>query len=332
MFFIRISLILAIFYLFNPLTSRETPLSVVIIGGGPTGLATAIEAKVAGANVVIVEKRERYSREQFVFLLDPALGFLNKWKVFVPELILGEEAGEKVGVMRIKDLEIALAQRVNELGIPKIFGEFQNLKDEKVVISQQNRKIELSYDILVGADGTHSAVRDHLKITSTHYGDALGSIAVIPIPIGNENMEFIEPFSCDTLFFTKIVIPSTTIISAQARELSKQLMVSGAIQCGWLEEADFIFSDKAKYFADIEIRLQQSKTFSDIKKSAILLGDAAASASFLVGMGANCGLETAMVAGRFFRTEQNEIDYVDFNHAMQDITDRLINGSLFLFK
>ncbi len=41
---------------------------VLIIGGGPCGLRTAIEAQLLGAKVVVVEKRDRFSRNNVLHL------------------------------------------------------------------------------------------------------------------------------------------------------------------------------------------------------------------------------------------------------------------------
>jgi len=43
-------------------------LQVLIIGAGPCGLRTAIEAQLLGAKVVIVEKRDRISRNNVLHL------------------------------------------------------------------------------------------------------------------------------------------------------------------------------------------------------------------------------------------------------------------------
>jgi 2-polyprenyl-6-methoxyphenol hydroxylase-like FAD-dependent oxidoreductase len=40
----------------------------MIIGAGPCGLRTAIEAQLLGAKVVVVEKRDRYSRNNVLHL------------------------------------------------------------------------------------------------------------------------------------------------------------------------------------------------------------------------------------------------------------------------
>jgi flavin-dependent dehydrogenase len=63
------------------------------------------------------------------------------------------------------------------------------------------------------------------------------------------------------------------------------------------------------------------------------VGDAAASASFFQGMGANTALQTAEIAGRFFQ-DVKSIDrkrYEDFERAMKEATDALIEDSKFLF-
>lgn len=41
---------------------------VLIIGAGPCGLRTAIEAQLLGAKVVVVEKRDRFSRNNVLHL------------------------------------------------------------------------------------------------------------------------------------------------------------------------------------------------------------------------------------------------------------------------
>lgn len=43
-------------------------LQVLIIGAGPCGLRTAIEAQLLGAKVVVVEKRDRFSRNNVLHL------------------------------------------------------------------------------------------------------------------------------------------------------------------------------------------------------------------------------------------------------------------------
>ncbi len=320
-----------IFFLiaFSSLSSHEVPLNIVIIGGGPAGLATALEAKSAGANVTIIEKREGYDRERFIFLLEPTLNFLDKWEVSIPNLIIFD-GEKKTGLTNIKELETALFQRVKAFGIPKILGEFKELRDRKAIILQQNKIVELAYDLLVGADGPHSTTRDFLDVGTKKYGQAFGSISILPFP-RSEKLEFILPFKHGAIFINKIVVPIGTIFAIQGKELSKEMICAALIDLGWTEEALSLSSNKGMYMDHIEVALQQSATFSNTKESAIILGDAAASASFLRGMGANCAIEEAMIAGHLFKTELNPSDFSAFNEAMQNITDKFIEDSAFLF-
>lgn len=57
-------LFLLVFGVCSHLFCSDAPLSIVIVGGGPAGLATAIVAKEQGAQVTVIEKRASYSREQ----------------------------------------------------------------------------------------------------------------------------------------------------------------------------------------------------------------------------------------------------------------------------
>jgi hypothetical protein len=91
----------------------ENPSSVLVIGGGPAGLATAIEASVNGAHVIIIEKRNSYSRLQRVFLLDSSIKLLEKWKVDVPEMTVADFGDNgKFSFVSINRLEEALVTQV----------------------------------------------------------------------------------------------------------------------------------------------------------------------------------------------------------------------------
>jgi 2-polyprenyl-6-methoxyphenol hydroxylase-like FAD-dependent oxidoreductase len=321
----RFLLLITLFY-FNPLVGA---LSIVIIGGGPAGLATAIEAAKSGAEVTIVEKREHYTREQYVFLFETALNLLNAWEVTVPNFTVGHDGEGKVGYTTIQNLESGLSQRVRELGVHRVEGEFREIRQKTAIIRRENREFALPYDLLVGADGTHSMIRKQLGIDSKFLGRAQGLIAVLPIK--NARVEFILPIRSDSLFINKVLIDPVTIISTQGKTVSKQELASHAKRQGWSEEAALILTDKARFFENVEVVLQQALQFSHREKSAILIGDAAAAASFLQGLGANTALESATVAGLLFKTERQESDYAAFDRAMQELTNKLIQDSAFLF-
>lgn len=137
-------------------------------------------------------------------------------------------------------------------------------------------------------------------------------------------------------FVRKMTIPSATIIFAQSTKLEKiypRKFEALIRDCGWEKEAEMIASSDAKLSETIKIELQQSVTFSSEKKSAILVGDAAAAASFFQGMGANTALKTASIAGDFFKKKMKTDNdaYFFFNQNMKEITDLMIEDSKFLF-
>src|SRR3990172_4140305 len=98
--------------------------SVTIIGAGPAGLAAAIESQMAGAEVTIIEKRQAYSRPQWLFLDEQSLALLEKWHVTAPSLSTFSTENGKMGIVQINQLEYALAARVQALGITRLQAEF----------------------------------------------------------------------------------------------------------------------------------------------------------------------------------------------------------------
>lgn len=81
MLFLRIFFVILPFFNLAWLSGHERPLSIVMIGGGPAGLGAAIEAKLGGAHVTIVEKREAYTREQYFFLWGASLSILKQLRL-----------------------------------------------------------------------------------------------------------------------------------------------------------------------------------------------------------------------------------------------------------
>ena len=283
-----------------------------------------------GQTSLSLKKGKTTQENDTFFLLDSSLKFLDKWQVQIPNLILLDDHEVIIGLTTVKNLELGLAERVNTLGIPKILGEFIEFGEGNIFIEQQGVKFEMPYDLVVGADGSHSAVRECLGIVTKNYGEAIGSIIYLPYPKG-ENLEYILPFQSGPLFLNKIIVSIGTIIATQGKELSKEIFISEVLTQGWTEEALAMSNNEGRCIDNIEILLQQSVTFSNSKKSVIILGDAAASASFLQGKGANSALEGAITAGRFFATEMTDEDYSNFDNEMQRITDRLIKDSNYLF-
>ncbi|NGX47190.1 MAG: Kynurenine 3-monooxygenase [Chlamydiae bacterium] len=314
--------------------SINTNPSVLIIGGGPAGLATAIEAHESGARVTLVEKRDASSRFQWLLLFDSSLDLLKKWKVEIPEMRnidLGDN--KKLGIVPINQLEECLRARVNKLGITILHGEFEGFEGNHPRING----IASSYDIIVGADGTKSTTREALGIPNVIKGKAKGLVAFMRQESSGQAEEiFPDPIQINHLFCRKITIPSAGIIFLQAEdsdELGKEQLLEIAEKSNWQQEAQALRNNRAKIFENIPVTLQQAECFSDEGKRAILVGDAAASASFLQGMGANIAFKTAEHAGRFFKNFQKDrhAAFQTFNQAMKATTDELIDDSQFLF-
>lgn len=324
--------------------ATERSLSIVIVGGGPAGLATAIEALEMGADVTIVEQRDAYTRTQLLFLFEPALDLLKKWDVSTPTMVIAElDKNQKVGVVEIRELEYALANRTKELNITLIHGKFTQVNPSSIEIIADNVPIELPYDILVGADGVHSLVREEMNIPCICCGKTTAAAMFIPLACapGKAEIPAAKPFQ--DLYFKRILIPFGRIIMTQgtlssfnaSRDVAgPEIFEEVARESGWIEEADLIAAGQSIPTGTISVVLQQAMTFSDISKSIILVGDAAAAAPFFQGRGANYTFKTAAIAGSFFKRVQQEktAAFRDFNDEIQCATDELIQDSEYLMR
>lgn len=305
---------------------------VVIVGGGPAGLATAIEAYQAGAEVTIIEKRKDYSREQTLFIFNSSIELLEKWKVTVPWMRVVEKGpGTKLGFVQIKTLEEAMDARVKELGIAKLYGEFKKIEDGKVVIAEEEGERAISYDLLVGADGVHSRVREGLGIHANCMGKAYAVAAGVMLADPSK-FEITPDIRKDELFGKKFSLPFASLVCVQSvKPLGK--LETMMMRFGWEKEAEAIAKGEAIVFDNIEVVLQQAETFSDKKRSAILVGEATAAASFFHGMGANTAFKTAAFAGEFFQALKQDPNaaYEAFNKSVKETTDAMIDDSRNLF-
>jgi 2-polyprenyl-6-methoxyphenol hydroxylase-like FAD-dependent oxidoreductase len=315
----------------------ESP-SVLIIGAGPAGLATAIEAKSQGYDVTLIEKRDAYTRSQTLFLIESSLDFLDKWSIAVPEMHtirFGEEM--RLGSVQIKHLETALEKKAKQLGVVTLYGECQGIKNKTVcVLSPEKTTREIPYDILIAADGTHSCLREALGIKIRRLGTAFGAFCIVPLPKdATPQIDVTPPIKIEDGFLRRIKLPTISIVFIQTHAPASKMDLEKAMQAqSWKEETTAVAEGRTPVITDVPVYLQQASTFSDERHAAILVGDAAATASFFQGMGANTALKTAEIAGKFFKEmKSNKKEaYTHFDHAMQEATNALIEDSAFLFQ
>ncbi len=330
---------IASLYFFSSIANLvSSPISVIVIGGGPTGLGAAIEAKEAGSDVILVEKRSTYTRQNTLFLYPKTLEILAYWNADIPLMERLEFKGERRGFVLIKDLEESLSARADELGVQRIQGEFMDFLENShtVIIHTESGNAQLHYDVLVGADGSHSKVREKLGIGSSSLGEARGGIAMVPAE-NPEGKITAEIQSHVHVIAKRVCVPSATILFMQnqpdtpTQNFSRNEMIRLASEMGWQEEAMKIEDGGLFEIENIFIPLQRSVAFSDPARDVILLGDAAAAASFYQGTGANFSFKTTQLAKDFFANWPHRQPYEQFNRDMETEVNGLIATSLPLF-
>uniref|UniRef100_A0A915B0D0 F-actin monooxygenase n=2 Tax=Parascaris univalens TaxID=6257 RepID=A0A915B0D0_PARUN len=145
-----------------------TRLNVLVIGAGPCGLRSAIECALLGANVILVEQRDRFSRNNVLHIWPFVIQDLKNLgiKIFYPTFCRGS-----IDHISIRQLQCVLLKVALVLGV-KIHDSvtFQGLifprpdKDGKVLGWRASFEpkghilSEFIFDALIGADGKRNTV------------------------------------------------------------------------------------------------------------------------------------------------------------------------------
>jgi flavin-dependent dehydrogenase len=152
---------------------------VLVVGGGPVGLAAAIEARLRGLTVALVEPREsaidKACGEGLMPGAVPAFARLGVHPTGRPLRGVAYHdasprgrgrhvehrfrSGEGLGVRRTT-LSTALGRRADELGVERCSGRVESIRQDAEGVTAAG--VRARY--LLGADGLHSTVRDLIGV------------------------------------------------------------------------------------------------------------------------------------------------------------------------
>nr|CAI5820385.1 unnamed protein product [Callosobruchus analis] len=139
---------------------------VLIIGGGPCGLRTAIEAQLLGAKVVLVEKRDRFSRNNVLHLWPFVIEDL---RMLGAKKFFGKFCAGAIDHISIRQLQCILLKAALLLGVEV----HTEVGFERLIEPQPDEKIgwraeldppdhpvsQYEFDVIIGADGKRNTLQ-----------------------------------------------------------------------------------------------------------------------------------------------------------------------------
>uniref|UniRef100_A0A3Q2P7E9 Uncharacterized protein n=1 Tax=Fundulus heteroclitus TaxID=8078 RepID=A0A3Q2P7E9_FUNHE len=132
-------------------------MTCVIIGAGPCGLRTAVELCFMGARVVVLEKRDSFSRNNVLHL----------WPFTIYDLrglgakkFYGKFCASSIDHISIRQLQLILLKVVLLLGAEvHVNVEFKQLEGWRMEVSPKSHPVsQLQFDVIVGADGRRNTL------------------------------------------------------------------------------------------------------------------------------------------------------------------------------
>jgi flavin-dependent dehydrogenase len=273
---------------------------LLVVGGGPVGLAAAIGARLAGLDVTVVEPRADPVDKACGEGLMPgavdglrALGVTPAGQPFLGIRYVGPDhqaeahfrAGPGLGVRRTT-LQAALGRRADELGVNRVHGWATDVFQDGDRVTAAG----LSARWLIAADGLHSPVRRSLGLER-------------PAP-GSPRFGLRQHFA---------VKPWTDLVEVHWSGRSEAYVtpvgggvVGVAVLCG----PGLPFADRLSEFPELCARLSGAEPCDDVrgagplrqvsaartKGRVLLVGDAGGYVDALTGEGVAVGLATAAAA------------------------------------
>ncbi|KAE9551592.1 hypothetical protein FO519_005199 [Halicephalobus sp. NKZ332] len=145
---------------------KQSPCSkmnVLVIGAGPCGLRAAIEAALLGAKVVVVEQRDKFSRNNVLHLWEFVIQDLKSLgaKIFYPKFCTGS-----IEHISIRQLQCILTKVALVLGVQIIDGisfcdilEPTGSQGWRATFEPHSHLLsEFEFDVLIGADGKRNTL------------------------------------------------------------------------------------------------------------------------------------------------------------------------------
>jgi flavin-dependent dehydrogenase len=278
-----------------------TDVDVVVAGGGPVGLAVAIDARLSGLRVAVVEPRATPVDKACGEGLMPAavaglarLGVAVEGRPFVGIRYLATDRsvaadfrhGPGLGVRRTA-LHAALSTRADELGVVHRTGSVREVEQDENGVTAAG----LRASWLVAADGLHSPVRRQLGLQATVAG---------PVRYGLRRHFAIAPWT------TYVEVYWGDRVEAYVTPVSEQLV--GVAFLGGRQGVPY--EELLAGFPALCARLRGAEPVTDLRGAGplrqsartpwsgrvLLAGDAAGYVDALTGEGVAVGLATARAA------------------------------------
>ncbi|CAJ0926099.1 unnamed protein product, partial [Mesorhabditis belari] len=153
-------------------------LNVLIIGAGPCGLRTAIECALLGSRVVLIEQRDKFSRNNVLHLWEFVIHDLKSFgaKIFYPKFCTGSIEHISIRQMQCILLKVALCYGVQvyegvtykDLLTPQPrFDKNETYSGFRASLEPADHLLgDYEFDVLIGADGKRNTIKGFSRITA----------------------------------------------------------------------------------------------------------------------------------------------------------------------